>query len=300
MKHARQAHTQRNRFWDVVFYVALIVFIGSLVSLGALVFSYWQGQQSYETVAHDANVDLSVFDTSAPLEAKKSDITIDWPRLQAINPDIKAWIYIPGTKVNYPIVQGSDNEYYLTHDAKRTQGLLTHHGSIFQDYRNTPRFSDQVNFLYGHHMRDGSMFAAIAAMRMQANYEAQRDVYIFTPEQLYHLRSFSLLFVNADDPLVQPNFPDRAAFNAYITDKMNRNVVETPDMPEASGISKLFALITCDNNIVHDGRCVLYCNVVEQVAVNAATSTGSVSSSFIDKKALGELDAQLNKTVPKP
>ena len=76
-----------------------------------------------------------------------ADFTVDWDALKAINPDTVGWIYIPGTVVNYPIVQAADDEKYLTHDFKGSEGWIATFGAIFLAAENSSDFSDPNNII---------------------------------------------------------------------------------------------------------------------------------------------------------
>ena len=90
---------KRGCFWRIVFWLALIVFIGSVGTLGYLFYTYWQGQNEYEEIAsrvvevpEDGHV------------ANLADLVVDWDALRAINPDIVAWVYMPGTIINLSLI----------------------------------------------------------------------------------------------------------------------------------------------------------------------------------------------------
>ena len=94
-----------------------------------------------------------------PEEEKKIDIPVDFDSLQKENPDIYAWITIPDTVIDYPIVQSSeDNAYYLNHSAEKTDSAS---GAIYSENYNKKNFDDPITLLYGHNMKDGSMFAGL-------------------------------------------------------------------------------------------------------------------------------------------
>lgn len=106
---------------------------------------------------------------------------IDFNGLRAINKDIVAWIQIPGIGVDYPVVQGKDNEHYLhyTFDGKANKA-----GSIFLDYRNRADFTDNKVILYGHNMKDGSMFSNLKKFQ-DANFrKEQGKLWIYLPEKI--------------------------------------------------------------------------------------------------------------------
>lgn len=84
--------------------------------------------------------------------------TIEFGELQKINPDIVAWIRIDGLGIDYPVVQGEDNEHYLYYTFRGEANVA---GSIFLDYRNKADFSDSKIILYGHNMKNGSMFGSL-------------------------------------------------------------------------------------------------------------------------------------------
>ena len=233
----------------MVFAIALVILVVSISLLAVIGFSYFQGQQKYGELARYA-------DLSAVEERGSESASIDWEALRAVNPDVVAWLSIPGTAVNYPVVRGADNEYYLTHDFNGDQGWLATYGAIFMDWRNAPDWSDEAYFIYGHHMNDGSMFADIAGMADQARFDASRTIYLYSPEGDFTLRTFSLVHCAVDDPLVQVAFRDKAEMEAYVKDKMSRSVVFASDVPPASDIVKSFAFATCDN--FSSGRYVLY------------------------------------------
>ena len=239
------SHAKINR-WRTVLAIATVVFVAALVALAVICFSYLQGQQKYGGLAE--HVDLQADDVSG--------FSIDWDALRAVNPDVVAWVYIPGTNVNYPVARGKDNEYYLSHDFAGEEGWLARYGSVFMDYRNDPSWSDAAYFLYGHHMSDGSMFSAIAEMADQKRFDAERAVYLLSPSASFKLRTFSLVHCAADEQIVQTGFASAADMAAYIQDKIDRSVVDVGEIPAADGIAKSFAFATCDN--VSDGRYVLY------------------------------------------
>ena len=82
--------------------------------------------------------------------------------LQETYPDAIGWIYIPDTSINYPIMQGEDNDFYLTHG---TDGRSLKCGCIELDYRCENRFQNNFNILYGHNMKNGSMFANVCRFK---------------------------------------------------------------------------------------------------------------------------------------
>ena len=254
--------------WSVVFAIAVVVLVASLVALGVIGFSYLQGQQKYGKIAE--NAEMTVVDV--PGGEERVEARVDWDALKEVNPDTVAWVYVPNTPINYPVVQGSDNEYYLTHDFEGDQGWLANYGTIFMDWRNKPDFTDAATFIYGHHMNDGSMFAAIAQFADQARFDECRTVYLYTPGGDFTLRSFSLVHCDANDPLVQVSFASDEERTAYLQDKVDRSVVYVDDLPALGDVKKIFAFATCDN--ASEGRYVLYTYVVE-------------ASGFADQEAQG-------------
>lgn len=96
--------------------------------------------------------------------------------LLAINPDLKGWISIPGTTLSLPVVQGNDNSYYLSHDF---YGAKDRHGTIFADYEADFGGSEINTVLYGHNMRDGSMFGSLKAYREEDYYREHPSFFLY-------------------------------------------------------------------------------------------------------------------------
>lgn len=112
----------------------------------------------------------------------------DFNTLSQWNPDIAGWIWSPGTDIDYPVVQGTDNDYYLNHTADGARSII---GSIFMESQNRKKFQDDVTVLYGHHIRGGRMFSSLSGYKNQNYYEEHPIMYLYTPEKNYRVEIFA-------------------------------------------------------------------------------------------------------------
>ena len=115
-------------------------------------------------------------------------ISVDFEGLRAVNSDIIGWIYCEDTPINYPVLQAGDNDAYLRHNYEREYSTA---GSIFVDAANRPGLVDSNTIIYGHHMRNGSMFACLDEWEDQEFYEEHPVMWLLTPEQDYKIVLFS-------------------------------------------------------------------------------------------------------------
>ena len=113
---------------------------------------------------------------------EQSPLAVDFEVLQEMYPDVMAWVYCPGTPISYPVVRANDNDYYLN---RLPDGTANKSGSIFADYRNMVDFSDPHTIIYGHNMKDLSMFGSVNQYAEQEYYEQHPVWYINTPEKNY-------------------------------------------------------------------------------------------------------------------
>ena len=118
---------------------------------------------------------------------------IGFDALRAMNPDIVGWLTVPNTSISYPIVQGSDNAWYLRHTFL---GERNASGAVFLDYRNDRAFRDPNSILHGHNMRDGSMFAPLHSW-------AGDTFYIDTPDGRMVFEVFNRQSVRSNDEVYQ-------------------------------------------------------------------------------------------------
>ena len=110
------------------------------------------------------------------------------PAVFQVNDEIVGWLYCQDTQINYPVVQGSDDEFYLKHNFKKEPQNA---GSIFVEAMNRPGFADSNTVIYGHQMNDGSMFDALGSWAEQEFYEAHPVMWLLTPEASYQVVLFS-------------------------------------------------------------------------------------------------------------
>lgn len=143
-------------------------------------------QSSKQAAALNARLEAAAVQPAAPGAGGLP--VIDWESLALHCPDVVAWLWCPETLLNYPIVQATDNEYYLTHMADKT---ADHHGAIFLDCRASPQFADRHTLIYGHNMLDGSMFHDSLNWKDVEYLDSHPSLYILTPVAAYEMRVFS-------------------------------------------------------------------------------------------------------------
>ena len=184
-----------------------VVFLISFWKFGTTMRSYYDSQDSYsqldgyisydepaETTGTDLYVQEQepVNDQVEPEHAVEPDLTgwpqVDFFHLSQINQDVVGWLVIEGTNINYPLVQGTDNDYYLN---RLFDGTYNSAGCLFLDFRCEADFSDKHSIIYGHHMKNKSMFADLVEYKKQAFYDEHPIALLMTPDAYYKIQLFS-------------------------------------------------------------------------------------------------------------
>lgn len=125
----------------------------------------------------------------------RREVRKQFKALQQINQEIVGWITMDDTQINYPIVQAKDNDYYLFRNYK---GEDMRAGSIFMDYRNDVKSQNRNTILYGHRMKDGSMFGSLKKMLDEEFFMSHRKLYYDTLFEGYDLEVFSVYTTTTD------------------------------------------------------------------------------------------------------
>lgn len=148
---------------------------------------------------------------------------VDFKALLEINPDLVGWIYIEGTGINYPVVQGADNQYYLKH---LFTGEWNSSGCIFLDARNNIDLSDRNSILYGHHMKDGSMFHGLMEYKSQEYYDEHPTALFLTLEANYEVKIFSGYVASVDADAWTVGFSSDSEFEEWLRELKNTPVLQ--------------------------------------------------------------------------
>lgn len=179
-------------------------------------------------------------------EISKEDDTKDFDKLCEINPDIAAWITIPDTPVDYPVVMAKDNNsYYLTHDI---EGNYSQYGSVFTDYRIYDNPLEQKNcIIYGHNMGHWTdvMFGSLMEYEDEDFYQKHREVVIYTPGTKNIYQIVSVREVNNNSYAYEVDFDNENEFREWY-EKSIQESMYTTNLPENSNsIKRVITLSTC-------------------------------------------------------
>lgn len=190
--------------------------------------------------------------------SKPADLPeINFKALQAVNPDVIGWIYSPNTTINYPVVQGDDNAYYLKHLADRTENR---NGCPFLDVQNRPDFTDDNSIIYGHHMQNGTMFAGISWYEDQSYYDEHPVMYFMTPSAAYWIELFSGYITTMDSSAYMQNFGSTREHTEWLKEVSGRSDFRAN--LEISAYDRVITLSTCAYRF-ENARYVLHGKLVE-------------------------------------
>ena len=149
-------------------------------------------KNEYKNVKLNSNIQkIAIKEVIIDNDNKPNDISpiqVDFDKLDDVNNNIQAWIYLNDSNINYPIVQGNDNNYYLS---KTVDGDYNPNGSLFIDYRNSKDFSDPNTYIYGHNMKNDTMFGDLEKYKKQEYYDNHKEMYILTRKNQYKLEVFA-------------------------------------------------------------------------------------------------------------
>lgn len=181
--------------------------------------------------------------------------SVDFYKLQKKNADAVGWIFSQNGVINYPILQGKDNDYYLNHSVNKTINV---NGSIFMDCKNNGKFSDKHTFIYGHSMKNGTMFATLLRYRNQSYYDAYPSLYLYTPYGKYRLDIFSAYETKDNDKVYSTGY-NLEDYSDFISYAFSKSLVKA-DVSVAAD-DKIVTLSTCAYSS-NDARFVVIAKLV--------------------------------------
>lgn len=226
---------RKKSIWDLLLVIAGLVFLFSAVSLYRETGDYREGKAEYK------ELEEAVVEEKETKEGKA--FTVNFKKLQKMNKDVVGWIRFDAPKVlSYPVVQTTDNETYLT---KTVDGSQNKVGAIFMDKRNAADFQGQHTVLYGHNMKDGSMFAGLKKYKKESYYRKHPYFYIYTPDgkvRTYEICSVEI--TESDSKSYQMEFAEEKEYVEYL-----QRITKNSLYPAATAEKErpIVSLSTCTN-----------------------------------------------------
>ena len=239
MKKAAMAARVGNRILSIMAGILILL----MLSYG--MYSLWDTYKIYANSFADEEL----------LKFRPTDDGEDNPTLKdlkKLNPDVKAWIQVPKTNIDYPVVQGQDDMEYIN---KNVYGEFELSGAIFLSCLNKDDFSDPYNLVYGHNMKNGGMFADVADFTNKEYFETHQKGKLYLTDATRKIRFFACMKVTAADAKIYHPDGYRKENLKDLLDYIQANAVQYRDVNVADENS-LIALSTC-SEAETNGRVVL-------------------------------------------
>lgn len=205
----------------------------------------------------DMDVETTVSDDTPeydPYHVTFRNLNIDFETLAQINKDICGWLYVPSLQLSYPIVQGQDNDYYLKHTY---EGVKNSSGSIFIDSENKNDFSEPNTFIYGHNMKNDSMFGLLKELITHQQWiDSNPEVYIYTKNHAFKYKIFACYqtnngsftyYLSENDEQLQNYLEKVQQANLYVNGKS----INLKDKKQIITMSTCAGVNTSQRTIVH-------------------------------------------------
>ena len=201
---------KNRKFIKIINTVLIAVFVFAAFNIGKIYHDYNKANNTYEAIQDEyiatkeveSNSEATQDNEYQPPKETEPPIAIDFDALLDRNKDVIGWLYCPDTVINYPVVQGKNNDRYLRKDL---DGKYLVSGTLFADYRNGELNEDANYIIYGHNMKNGTMFSSLAKYKQQSYYNQHPIMYYLTPDGNYKLELFAGLVVKRDDKIYLPN-----------------------------------------------------------------------------------------------
>ena len=212
---------------NILLIICIFIFCISTWKLYGYYRSYKKAKDTYSKIAKEND------------KISKNERKIDFKKLKSQNQDIAGWIYIRGTTIDYPIVQGKDNEEYLHQDFNKKKSSS---GTIFLDNNCKKDFTSDNNIIYGHHMKNGTMFAQLLKFREKSFLKKHNEIMIFTPDRTIHLKVISAYAQKAQNkiPVTFANDKQKKAYIKKI-ESMSEQTIKTSRIND----SHIYTFVTC-------------------------------------------------------
>ena len=241
-------------------FVALVLLVAGCYAGYAL----WDNQQIYAAV-DDAQADLLRVKQEAGEDRGKL-----FEDMRAINPDVRAWLTLDNTMIDYPVVQGPNNYAYLNTDVYGNFALA---GSIFADFRCDPDFRDGYTLVHGHHMAERKMFGDLDLYKDETFFRENRTGTLILEDRTYSLRTIACLVVMATDEFIfsPTRWTDdigelliyaRVTGVHYDDEAIERLLQENRDAKEGGRPPQIMALATCSSEYT-DARTILLVEMID-------------------------------------
>lgn len=240
----------KNKIWQIVLIVCLIVAVVSGINVFKLSGEYqkgineYAGLEKYVSVEEAPAVKEAAKEEGTEAEAEESlipvSIEIKYEELKNINQDFAGWLYYEPLELSYPVVRGNDNEYYTQYTFENVKNSS---GAIFMDFLNRKDYSDYNTIIYGHNMRNGTMFGSLKKLlNDQTIVEENPCFYILTGDKTYMYEIFAI-YITTSDSKTYDLINDEAAQAEYL--EYIKDTAAYLSNKEVEASDKIVTLSTC-------------------------------------------------------
>ena len=276
----KQPEQKKKKKSDVLLTIALIVAIAvfcyAAFNLYHIDTEYKKGTDEYNQIEEMAVTerDADSGEAAGPNAQLKPPIEVDFDKLKSVNEDVVGWIYVDALPdISYPIVKGKDNQTYLHQTYEKNYNFA---GTIFVDYENSGDFSDCNTLVYGHNMKNGSMFGHLKKFREDDRlYKQDKYFWILTPERNYRYEIISAYTTGVNSDTYTLFKGPGEEFEKYLETIKGYSEIQTDDT-DLTIKDKIVTLSTCTGN--ESTRFVVQGKRVDaEDADSAAANTGSTA-----------------------
>ena len=222
---------------------ACVVSLCQVIRIG---YEYKQGETEYSELADllVSKADNSIYVSQKEAPSTGAPVDVNFDMLKEMNAEAVGWLYCEGTPINYPVVQSKDNSYYLNH---LYDNQTNSSGAIFMDALNNPELSDANTVIYGHNMKNGTMFASLQNYDTQSYYEQHPVMYYMTKEHDYRIDIFASYETSGDSETFTMFFDSPQTYSNYLQRVWAQSRIDTSDLPMSTD-DNIITLATCSYN----------------------------------------------------